>query len=117
MARDDDFSLVAIRGEIRPLSFFFVLAVGLVAGTISGIVGTGSSIMLMPVLVYQYGPKQAVPIMAVAAVMANPSRILAGGRQGHWRACPPPSLPSIPAPGLRAPPPPCLPPPPRGIPT
>jgi uncharacterized membrane protein YfcA len=43
------------------LNFLFVLAVGLVAGTISGIVGTGSSIMLMPVLVYQYGPKQAVP--------------------------------------------------------
>jgi uncharacterized membrane protein YagU involved in acid resistance len=45
------------------LNFLFVLAVGLLAGTISGIVGTGSSIMLMPVLVYQYGPKQAVPIM------------------------------------------------------
>jgi uncharacterized membrane protein YfcA len=59
------------------LSFFFILAVGLVAGTISGIVGTGSSIMLMPVLIYQYGPKQAVPIMAIAAVMANLSRILA----------------------------------------
>ena len=42
-----------------PLGFLFVLIVGLVAGTISGIVGTGSSIMLMPVLVYEYGPKQA----------------------------------------------------------
>ena len=39
------------------MSFIFVLAVGLVAGTLSGIVGTGSSIMLMPVLVYQYGPQ------------------------------------------------------------
>src|SRR4051812_32676142 len=68
------------------LSFVFVLAVGLVAGTISGIVGTGSSIMLMPVLVYQYGPKQAVPIMAVAAVVANLSRILAWWREGDWRA-------------------------------
>jgi len=65
------------------LNFLFVLAVGLVAGTISGIVGTGSSIMLMPVLVYQYGPKQAVPIMAIAAVMANLSRILAWWRGGR----------------------------------
>jgi hypothetical protein len=48
--------------ETSPLNFLFVLAVGLLAGTNSGIVGTGSSIMLMPVLVYQ-GPKQAVPIM------------------------------------------------------
>ena len=31
--------------------YLFVCAVGLVAGTISGIVGTGSSIMLVPVLV------------------------------------------------------------------
>ena len=69
------------------MDFIFVLAVGLVAGTISGIVGTGSSIMLMPVLVYQYGPKQAVPIMAVAAVMANLSRILAWWREVDWRAC------------------------------
>jgi uncharacterized membrane protein YfcA len=53
------------------LNFLFVLAVDLVAGTISGIVGTGSSIMLMPVLVYQYRPKQAVPIMAVASVLGN----------------------------------------------
>jgi hypothetical protein len=75
------------------LNFLFVLAVGLVAGTISGIVGTGSSIILMPVLVYQYGPKQAVPIMAIAAVMANLSRILAWWREVDWRACAAYSIP------------------------
>ena len=84
------------------MNFVFVLAVGLVAGTISGIVGTGSSIMLMPVLVYQYGPKQAVPIMAVAAVMANLSRILAWWREVDWRACAAYSIPGIPAAALGA---------------
>jgi uncharacterized protein len=84
------------------LNLLFVLAVGLAAGTISGIVGTGSSIMLMPVLVYQYGPKQAVPIMAVAAVMANLSRILAWWREVDWRACAAYSLPGIPAAALGA---------------
>jgi hypothetical protein len=69
------------------LGFLFVLIVGLIAGTISGIVGTGSSIMLMPVLVYEYGPKQAVPIMSVASVLANLSRILAWWREVDWRAC------------------------------
>jgi uncharacterized membrane protein YfcA len=59
------------------LGFLFVLTVGLFVGTLSGIVGTGSSIMLMPVLTYEYGPKEAVPIMAVAALIANFSRILA----------------------------------------
>src|SRR6202140_1176017 len=84
------------------LDFLFVLAVGLVAGTISGIVGTGSSIMLMPFLVYQYGPKQAVPIMAVAAVMANLSRILAWWREVDWRACAAYSVTGIPAAALGA---------------
>jgi hypothetical protein len=88
--------------ETSTLSFLFVLAVGLVAGTISGIVGTGSSIMLMPVLIYQYGPKQAVPIMAVAAVMSNLSRILAWYRDIDWRACAAYSIPAIPAAALGA---------------
>ena len=84
------------------MGFLFVLAVGLIAGTISGIVGTGSSIMLMPVLIYQYGPKQAVPIMAVAAVMANFSRILAWWREVDWRACLAYSVTGIPAAALGA---------------
>jgi uncharacterized protein len=89
------------RGSL-PLSFLFVLTVGLVAGTLSGIVGTGSSIMLMPVLVYEYGPKEAVPIMAVAAVMANLSRILAWWREVDWRACAAYSVTGIPAAALGA---------------
>jgi uncharacterized protein len=84
------------------MGFLFVLVVGLLAGTISGIVGTGSSIMLMPVLVYQYGPKEAVPIMAVAAVMANLSRILAWWREVDWRACAAYSVTGIPAAALGA---------------
>jgi uncharacterized protein len=84
------------------LSLIFILVVGLLAGTLSGIVGTGTSIMLMPVLVYQYGPKQAVPIMAIAAVMANLARILAWWRDVDWRACAAYSVTGIPAAALGA---------------
>ena len=69
------------------MDFAFILALGLVAGTISGIVGFGSSIMLMPVLMIAFGPLQAVPIMAIAAIMANLSRILVWWREVDWRAC------------------------------
>ena len=55
------------------------------AGTIGGIVGFGTSIMLMPALVLVYGPRQAVPIMAVAVIMANASRVLAWWREVDWR--------------------------------
>ena len=69
------------------MEFLFVLAVGLAAGTLSGIVGFGSSVMLMPVLVIAFGPLQAVPIMAIAAIMANLSRILVWWRDVNWRTC------------------------------
>jgi uncharacterized membrane protein YfcA len=53
------------------VNYVLVLALGLIAGSLSGIIGTGASIMLLPVLVFQFGPKQAVPIMAIAALMSN----------------------------------------------
>lgn len=68
------------------MSYVFVMIVGLAAGALSGIVGTGSSIMLLPVLVYQFGPKQAVPIMAIAALMANVGKAVAWRREIDWRA-------------------------------
>jgi uncharacterized protein len=80
----------------------FVLAVGLVAGTLSGIVGFGSSIMLMPVLVIAEGPLKAVPIMAVAAIMANLSRVMVWWREVDWRACAVYSATGIPAAALGA---------------
>ena len=67
------------------MEFLFILCIGLVAGTLSGIVGFGSSIMLMPVLVIAFGPLQAVPIMAIAAIMANLSRIVVWWRDVDWR--------------------------------
>jgi uncharacterized membrane protein YfcA len=68
------------------MDLLLVCAAGLFAGTLSGIVGTGSSIILVPILVIAFGPKQAVPIMAVAALMANVSRIVAWPREVDWRA-------------------------------
>jgi uncharacterized membrane protein YfcA len=63
-----------------------VLALGLVAGTLSGIVGFGASIMLMPALMLTFGPHEAVPIMAIAALLANFSRVLVWWREIDWRA-------------------------------
>ena len=83
-------------------SYLFVLLVGLIAGAISGVIGTGSSIMLLPVLVYTFGPKQAVPIMAVAAVMANLARVMAWWRLIDWRAVAVYSATGIPAAALGA---------------
>jgi len=69
------------------VDYLFVLVAGLLAGTLGGIVGTGSSLVLMPILVVMFGPRHAVPIMAVAAIMGNLGRVLAWRREIDWRAC------------------------------
>ena len=79
-----------IRGNVgvhRLMDYVVILATGLVAGTIGGIIGFGSSIMLMPVLMIVFGPLQAVPIMAIAAILANLSRVIVWWRDVNWRAC------------------------------
>ena len=63
-----------------------VLALGLFAGTLSGIVGFGASIMLMPVLMLTFGPQEAVPIMAICGLLANFSRVVVWWRDIDWRA-------------------------------
>ena len=84
------------------MAYAFVLIVGLAAGTLGGVIGTGSSIMLLPVLVFQFGPQQAVPIMAIAALMSNVARVMAWWREVDWRAFAAYSIPGVPAAALGA---------------
>lgn len=67
------------------MAWLMIVVVGLVAGTLSGIVGFGSTTILMPLLVVVFGPKAAVPIMAVAAVFGNFGRVLVWWRVIDWR--------------------------------
>jgi uncharacterized membrane protein YfcA len=84
------------------MTYLLVLSIGLVAGTISGIVGFGSSIMLMPVLVLVFGPREAVPIMAIAAMVANLSRVAVWWREVRWRVVGVYALTGVPAAALGA---------------
>ena len=65
--------------------WLIVLVLALAAGTIGGIVGFGSSIILMPALVLAVGAKDAVPIMAIAGLMANLSRVAVWWNVVDWR--------------------------------
>ena len=67
------------------MDYVLVLLAGLFAGTLGGVVGTGSSLVMMPILVVMHEPRQAVPIMAVAAIMGNMGRVLAWRREIDWR--------------------------------
>ncbi len=69
------------------LIYPLVLIVGFVAGTVSGIVGTGATIILLPVLVFAFGPRAAIPIMAIVALMSNFAKITSWWKEIDWRAC------------------------------
>ena len=84
------------------MDYALVLVLGLVAGTLGGVVGFGTSIMLMPALVLLFGPREAVPIMAVALIMANAARVAAWWRDIDWRAVGAYSVTAVPASALGA---------------
>jgi uncharacterized membrane protein YfcA len=77
------------------LVLVFVLALG--AGALGGLVGTGSSLVLLPVLVMLYGPRTAVPMMGIAAVMANIGRVAAWWRLIRWQPVLAYAIPGAPA--------------------
>lgn len=84
------------------LTYGLVLAVGLIAGLVSGIVGTGATIILLPVLALSFGPKAAIPIMAIVALMSNFAKITSYWREIDWRATAAYALGGIPGAALGA---------------
>jgi len=76
----------------------FVLGIlGLAAGVLGGVIGFGTTIILMPALVYFYGPIQAIPVIALVATVANLSRIFLWWSVINWKVCFVYSITAIPA--------------------
>lgn len=84
------------------MEWIVVLAIGLIAGTLGGIVGFGTGILLLPVLVVMFGPLEAVPIMSITALMANLSRITAWWRDVDWKVSAVYGITAVPAAALGA---------------
>jgi hypothetical protein len=70
---------------------------GLGAGVLGGVIGFGTTIILMPALVYFYGPIQAIPVVALVATVANLSRIFLWWSSINWSVCFVYSITAIPA--------------------
>ena len=58
--------------------------------------------MLLPVLMDQFGPKQAVSVADIAALMANVGKLMAWWHEMDWRAFAAYSVPGVPAAALGA---------------
>ena len=69
--------------EISTISV--LLAVGFVAGLLSGAVGFGGGMILLPVLTSFYGVEVAVPVSTIAQLLSNLSKMGMGWRNIEWR--------------------------------
>jgi uncharacterized membrane protein YfcA len=68
-------------------AYMVVCGVGLVAGVLGGVIGFGTTIILMPLLVHFFGPLHAIPIVAMVAIVANISRVGIWFKSIDWRVC------------------------------
>jgi len=81
--------------ELLPM--LLICAVGLGAGVLGGVIGFGTTILLMPPLVYFYGPMTAVPVIALVAIVANLARVGLWWRSIDWKLCGVYAATSVPA--------------------
>ena len=82
--------------------WLLILGLGLLAGTVGGVIGFGGSTILLPALVLAFGPKAAVPIMGIAGFFANLARVAVWWRDVDWRAAAVYSVTAVPAVALGA---------------
>lgn len=58
---------------------------GYVAATVSGAAGFGGALLLLPLLSHVLGPKAAIPVLTVAQLLGNLSRVYLGRKVVQWR--------------------------------
>lgn len=62
-----------------------LIVVGFIAGALSGSVGFGGGMILLPVITFFFGVQVAVPVSTIAQLMSNLSRSVMGWRSIRWR--------------------------------
>lgn len=70
---------------------------GIIAGAVSGVIGAGSSMILLPVIATMYSPQTAISIMAIAAIMGNVSRLVVWYKEIQLKPFLLYTIPAIPA--------------------
>ena len=62
-----------------------VLFVSFIAATLAAVTGFGGAAVLLPVLVWTFGVRDAIPILTVAQLIGNGSRVWFNRRELNWR--------------------------------
>ena len=67
------------------MMYVTLIVVGFIAGALSGSVGFGGGMILLPVITFFLGVQVAVPVSTIAQLMSNLSRSVMGWRSIRWR--------------------------------
>jgi uncharacterized membrane protein YfcA len=65
---------------------FILVAVAFIAGLLSGSIGFGGALVLLPVATYFFGIEIAIPTCTIAQMLSNLSRVLMGLKDVKWRS-------------------------------
>ncbi len=68
-----------------PLEVLILAATALIASTVAAITGFGGAAILLPILVWLFGIRQAVPILTIAQLFGNGSRVWFNRRALDYR--------------------------------
>jgi len=60
---------------------FIILILSFLAATISGVAGFGGGLILLPFLTYFVSPKVAIPMLTIAQLFGNGSRVFFSYRE------------------------------------
>ena len=61
-----------------------VIAAALVASILAAVAGFGGAVIMLPVLVWAFGIQDAIPILTVAQLIGNLSRVIFNKRELRW---------------------------------
>ena len=61
-----------------------IIAAAVIGFSISGVAGFGGGVVVLPILVWSFGPREAVPVIAISQTMGTASRAWIHRREINW---------------------------------
>src|SRR5574344_93970 len=68
------------------MMYVILIIVGFIAGILTGAVGFGGGMLILPVITYFYGVGVAVPISTIAQLLSNLSKVGMGFKSINWKS-------------------------------